>query len=492
MKVMVERQEETHLAWIRLEIPAEHAQAEYNKACKRLSQRLNIPGFRRGKAPRSVIEKTVGVDRLQQEALDRILPNAFADAISEHQLDPVAAPQVEEVAFNLNEGVKVKAKLELRPTVTLPDLLRPLQVKVPAVSLAPDAEEKELNSIISRMTRLEPVIDRPSEEKDIVNIDFTGAVGGEPIRGGSAKNFRVDLTENNLIEGFSPQLVGRRIAEEFAIQVKFPADYHDTSLAGKDAEFQIKMNDIKRRVVPELTDELAKKVGPFETLNGLKDHVKSLLDARCETEMKERKEKALVQALLDASSVDVPDAMVNREAKLLMEEVRRRLQSQGVPWEKFIDAQGHEEMWENLRQEGSRRIKTSLVMGEVAKKEQLKVSDDDMTDAIRDILAARKVDEKTLMRNLANNPDAVQSIIDFILAGKVVKLLQERAEFEILPATMAAATATAADATASQQGGNAASLPTAEEDFPPAMALAGTIALGTGEEPEEFEVIDTE
>lgn len=471
MKVEVEKNE-AHVATINLEIPADQATQEYNKAWKRLGQRLNIPGFRRGKAPRAIVEKTIGVDRIKQEAMDRLFPHVFADAISEHQLDIVAPPQIESLKFDLNEGIRVKASVELRPEAKLGDL-GGFTVDVPEYKLPDDAEEKELQAIVERMTTLESVVDRPAEATDIVTIDFTGYVNNEQIRGGSAKNYRLDLADNNFIEGFAEQLVGHRIGEEFGINVTFPQDYHDNALAGKPAEFRIKINEINKKVVPELSDDVAKKVGPFENVEQLKEEVRRLLNENVEQEMVYRKQKAVVEYVLQHADVEIPDAMVNREARLLMEEVQQRLKAQGLDWNKFVDAEGHESTWENLRDEATKRIKTSLVFGAIAKQEGLQVQEDEFSSMVGQMAQMRGIDEKQVMRQLANNFQAAQALSDQILSQKIVDYLMERANFNYVPEEAAEK----AEKAKSEGGSGAANEPAAV-----AAAISG----------EEFDVLEDE
>jgi trigger factor len=471
MKVEVEKQEEQHLAKINLEIPPDQANQEYNKAWKRLGQRLNIPGFRRGKAPRNIVEKTVGVDRIKQEAMDRLFPHLFADAISEHQLDIVAPPQIESLKFDLGDGIAVQATVELRPEAKLPSL-EGITVDVPEFKLPPDAEEKELQAIVERLTTLESVVDRSAEKTDIVNIDFTGMVNNEPIKGGAARNYRLDLTDNNFIEGFADQIIGHRIGEEFAINVTFPEGYHDAALAGKPAEFKIKLNDISRKVVPELTDEVAKKVGSFETVEQLKEEVRRLLKESEDQENTFRKQKAVVDHLLQQANVEIPDPMVNREAKLLMDEVQQRLKSQGMSWEKFLDSEGHESTWENLRQEARKRIKTSLVFGAIAKQESLQVNEEEFSGMVGELAAMRGMDEKQVMRQLGNNFAAAQALSDQILSQKIVDFLCERAQFNYVPEEQAA----------KQEAAQGAKKEPASEPTTVAAAIEG----------EEFDVLEDE
>lgn len=436
MKVEVERPEQ-NVAKINLEIDAEHANMEYNKACKRLGQRLNIPGFRRGKAPRQVIEKAIGADRIKQEVLDRLLPHAFADAISEHQLEVVAPPQIETFNFELGQSITVQANVELRPEVTLPELTS-LTVNVPEFIPPADQFEKEIQMIRERLTTLETIIDRPAELTDIVNIDFTGATNGELIRGGSAKNFQLDLSNNNFIEGFAAQVPGHKIGEEFTIQVQFPTDYHDTTLAGKMADFTIKINEIKKKVVPELDDEMAKKCGPYESVAQLEEDVRSYIKKGVDAENDFRKQKAVIDTVVDAAKVEVPDSMINREAKILLEEVQQRFKSQGMNWEQFVDSQGHEKIWQNLREEAKRRIQTSLTFSTIAKQEGIVVTTDEFQAEVGNIARDRNMDEKQVMRQLANSPEAAQALSDEILSSKIVTWLLERSTIKYVPDTASA------------------------------------------------------
>ncbi|MFN8614933.1 MAG: trigger factor [Vampirovibrionales bacterium] len=417
-------------AVLSVSIPAEFASQEYNKACRRIGQNVNIPGFRRGKAPRAAIEKTVGVDRIKQEALEKLLPPAFADVIAENQLDVVSSPVVETCQFDLDKGVELKAFIELRPTVTLGNVSQ-LAISLQTFAHPADAMETELANLQQRMTSVEPVIDRPSEANDIVNIDFAGKCDGKPIEGGTAKNYQLDLANNNFIEGFAPQLVGKTIGESFTIQVTFPADYFDKALAGKPAEFAITMNEIKKKVTPELSDEFAKKVGDFDSLEALKSAIQEGLDRAASQENDFRKQKALVDQLIATCPVDVPDTMIERETAVLVQDVKERLKQQGLSWEGFVEAQGKEPIMASLRDDAVKRIKTSLIFGEIAKHESLTIGADEFSAQVTELAQMARVDERTVLRELAANPNATQSINDQLLSRKVMTLMLERAKVTI-------------------------------------------------------------
>lgn len=428
VKTELERKE-NNIVELSVDIPAEQASQEYNKACRRVGQRINISGFRKGKAPRAVIEKNVGKERLQQEAMDRLLPPVFADVITENELDIVAPPQVNNIEFDLEKGVKIKASIELRPEVKLPKYLD-LTLDVTPYKVPDIAEEKELEALQERFTTLETVIDRAVEDKDIVNIDFNGSVAGKLIEGGSAKNYMLDLGNNNFIEGFAEQIINHKIGEEFSIDVKFPEDYHDKDIAGKDASFLIKINEIKSKKVPELNDELAAKINPdFKTLDDLKAEIHKHLRNHEEQETEFRKQKAVVDYLLSNTDITLSENMISREASILMSDVKERLKSQGHSWEQFIEAQGKDTVMANLRDDASNRIKTSLIFGAIAKKEDLAVTADEFAAQVAELSGMAGQDERAIMRQLANNPNATQSLNDQILSQKVMSLMLEKTTF---------------------------------------------------------------
>jgi trigger factor len=430
MKVDLQKQEKNRMSLV-LEIPCDHAQQEYNKACRRLGQRVNIPGFRRGKAPLRMIERAVGQDRIKQEALDRILPHAFADVISEHQLDIISPPQIEHFTFDLGKPVTVKANMELRPEVTLPAL--ELTLEVPEFKAPEEQFQKELDDLVTRHTKLEAVeTARPALATDVLTIDFTGYIDGAAIAGGAAKAYPLDLKESPFIEGFAEQLIGKSAGEALKVSVTFPEDYHEATLAGKLAEFDVTIISIQERLVPDLNDEFAKQVGAYDNLDALKEAVTKAIQAGVDQENDARKRKAVVQEAVRLAQVDLPDSLVQRETMLLLEEVQQRFRSQDLSWEEFIESQGLEAIKANLRQEAEGRIKTSFTLGAIARQEQLSVSDNEFNEQVAILAAQRRVEDKVVLRQLANNPSALQALTDQLLAQKVIDLLVARSSFTLV------------------------------------------------------------
>lgn len=424
MEVKIEKLE-NNLIGLDIEIDAEMAAQEYSKACKRLSENISIPGFRRGKAPRNIVERHVGEGRIKQESLNRLLPAIFADAISEHQLDIATEPYVEDFNFELGQNVTVKAKVELKPEVNIKSY-KGLDIEVEkAEEDNSDAIEKELESIAQRFTKLENITDRAAEATDIVMIDFDGSVDGEKIQGGSAKNYQLDLGNSNFIEGFADQIVGHELGEQFDINVTFPETYQEEKLQGKPAVFKIKLNEIKAKKLPEINDELAQKVGPFGTLDELKKDIQSYIEKQSENEQKAKVQNAVLDKILGEAEVEIPDSMINREAKILMDEFQQKITSQGMSWEQFLDAQGQEKIWENLRDEAEKRIKNSLVLSHIAKEEEIKADDNEFEKHISEMAALYKTDAETIYNQISKEPMMVQSIVQQIASQKIIDFLVE-------------------------------------------------------------------
>jgi len=431
MQVELTPIEESSAVRVEIKVPADQAQQEFNKACRRVGQRVNVPGFRRGKAPLRMIEKAVGTDTVKQEALDRYLPYIFADVISDNKLDVVAPPRVRELEFEIETGIRVVADVDIRPTVTLPEDLK-LNVDVEKAEDVENGEEREVASMLERIAKLESIEGREKvEEKDIVILDFKGTLEEEEIPGGSAEDFQLDLSNNHFIESFTTQLLGKPVNEEFTMDVDFPEDYFDESLAGKKATFVVTVKDVKEYKVPELSDDVAPELGNYKTAEDVKVAVKERLKKRAEMDDTYRKQRATVNALVEATKVAVPEGMIQREVESIMEEMSQRFEQQGLNFQDFVKS-NQAEMQENFRAEARQRIKTSLAFAEVAAQEKLTLEEKEFEVHIKEMAHQQNVEEKVIMKQLAQQPNGIQSLTDQLLAQKVVDLLINRASFTMV------------------------------------------------------------
>ena len=287
-----------------------------------------------------------------------MMPKVIAQAVDENNLDVITQPYITNYTFNVGEDVSVTVKAELRPEVTLGQY-KGLNLEVKDSPVAEDALQKSLDRLLEQHSTQETVIDRPTKDTDIAVIDFEGTCNGEKIKGGDAKNYPLDLGHSNFIPGFAEQLVGKNLNEEFDIKVTFPEEYHDEKLKGQPATFKIKINEIKERKLPELNDEFAQKVGPFKTVQDLKDDIQKYLDAQRERANKQNSENEIFKTVIEAAKVEIPQAMIEREARSLRNDYAKRLQAQGIDWEKLVKAQGEDKLLENLSDDAKTRIKNS-------------------------------------------------------------------------------------------------------------------------------------
>jgi len=430
MEVKIEKLEK-NLVKVEISIDAEAAAQEYSKACRHLSNSISIPGFRKGKAPRNIVEKHVGDTRIKHEALNRMLPAIFANTISENQLDVAMEPYIESFDFELGQDAKIVAKIELKPEVVLKKY-KGLDIDVEIAGKDETAVDKEIENIAQRFTKLEDVTDRAATAKDVAIIDFDGSVGGEVIKGGSSKNYQLDLGNSNFIEGFADQIVGHNAGENFDINVTFPESYHEENLKGKLAVFKIKLHAIKTKKYPEIDDELAQKVGPFGSLDELKKDIQSYIDKQVDTENKVKVQNEVLEKIIEQAEVEIPDSMINKEAKVLMDEFQQKITSQGMSWEKFLDSQGQEKIWENLRAEASKRIKNSLVLSHISKVEDIDVDDSEFENRISEMAKLYKTDEKTIYSQISKDPMMVQSIMQQIISQSITDFLVENNKINYL------------------------------------------------------------
>lgn len=429
MKVTLEHEKE-NVVKMDITIPAKDAVDAYNNAVRKISQYVNIDGFRKGKAPRAVIERHVGVDRIKQEAIESLMPRAINQAVADNKLDIITQPYITDYKFNVGEDLTVVAKAELRPEVTL-GKYKGLKLEVKDAVIEEDAMQKSLDRLLEQHSTQETVIDRPTKETDIAVIDFEGTCNGEKIQGGDAKNYPLDLAHSNFIPGFAEQIVGKNLNEEFDIKVTFPEEYHDEKLKGQVATFKIKINEIKERKLPELNDEFAQKVGPFKTVDDLKADIQKYLETQRERTNSQNSENEVFKTVIDASKVEIPQSMIDREAHSLREEYKNRLAAQGINWDALVKAQGEDHLLSGLSEDAVVRIKNSLVIDKIAKEEQIKLEQKDLEAKFAQIGMAYGLKPQDLIKQLGQNPEILASISQQAMNDKVRDFLMKNNTVEI-------------------------------------------------------------
>ena len=423
MNTTIEKQE-NNIVKVDIEVPAKDAVNYYNNAAKRLAQYVNIPGFRKGKAPRNIVEQNIGEERIKQEALENALPKIFSDVIKENNFDIVAQPYVESYNYTIGEDLKISAKIELRPEVTLGEY-KGLKLEIEGHKIPEDAMQKSIDGMLQQHATTVVVTDRKTVATDTIVFDFDGYSNGEKIEHGDAKNFTLDLANSSFIPGFAEQLVDRPIGEEFEIEVKFPEEYHEKKLAGQPATFKCKINEIKTKVLPELNDEFVQKVGPFKTVDELKADIQKYLDNQKEDIDRMNSEKAIFEKVTSEAKVDIQQSMIDREADELVAEYKQKLEMQGFTWEQAVEAQGYDNIMNSLKEDAAVRVKNSLVIDKIAKEENITVSQADFGAKLTELSRMYQVEPSTLVKQLTQTPGVFNALSQQALNEKVTKFLAD-------------------------------------------------------------------
>ncbi len=426
MKVNLEKQGK-NVVQIGLELEPEKAMKAYEVACRQLSHRVNIPGFRKGKAPRNIIEKNLGVDYIKREALESLVPEMLNRAIMDENLDVITEPEIDSCDFELGSPLKLKAKFEVRPEVKLGQY-QGIAVEVPEAKLPADALDRALANVADSKAALQSVADRPVSTGDTVVLDFECYVDDKLVEGGKAEGLILEIKEGNFLEGFCEQLVGNEPGQQTDVKVRFPDEYRNRELAGKDAVFKVEIKGIRERFVPPIDDELAVAVGQ-ESLEQLKVLIQLRLDEEVRQENESRSQRALVEAIIAGAEVDIPETMVDREHDLLMRQVKSMVEQNEQNWDEFQQAPEFTGIAGVKRAEAAQRVLTSLVLGAIVRAEKVTVMDEEMVPYLHEVANRYNV----AIDRVASNEEVRRQVMEEILTQKVVQFLAGQANIQFVP-----------------------------------------------------------
>lgn len=396
--------------------------AEIEKVYRKNAPKMNIPGFRRGKAPRHIIEKMYGATVFYDEALDNLLPEAYEKALGETKLEAVSRPELDIVSIDDN-GVCLKAAVWVKPEVEISEY-KGITVDREAVNVIEEDILKEIDLTRERNARMLTVEDRAAADGDTAVIDFEGFVDGVAFEGGKGENYSLRLGSGSFIPGFEDQVIGHKTGEEFDINVTFPEEYGAENLAGKAAVFKIKLHEIKVKELPVLDDEFVKDVSEFNTVDEYKEDVKKHLTERREAQEDNKVENALINALLENTTVDIPQCMIDNEVDGYVRDYEYRLRSQGGSLDMYFKYTGMtmEQLRENFKADAEKQVKTRLALGKVAKSEKLKALKKDLDAEYKKIASGYNVDVETVKTSIP-----AESISEDIVLRKAVDFIKENA-----------------------------------------------------------------
>lgn len=423
MSVQVEKLEK-NMAKLTVEVSQEQFQDAMKKAFNKNKNRFNIPGFRRGKAPMSMIEKMYGEGVFYEDAADEAINATCMDAMNESGLDIVSRPEVTVEQIGKDKPFIYSALVAVKPEVTLGEY-KGVEVQKADAEVTDADVEAELKRVQDQNARLVTVEDRPVADGDQTVIDFEGYVDGETFDGGSAEDFQLTIGSHAFIDTFEEQLIGKNIGEECEVNVTFPTEYHAKELAGKPAMFKVTVKEIKVKELPELDDEFASEVSEFETLDEYKEDIKAKLSERKQKAAASENENRVVDKVVENASMEIPDRMLDGQIDNMVQEMARNMESQGLSMDLYLKYTGmtSEQIREQMRPQAENRIKTRLTLEAVVKAENIQVSDERLDEEIKKLADNYKMEADKLKEYMTDRDKdqmkediAVQEAVDFLVA----------------------------------------------------------------------------
>lgn len=409
---------ENSMVQLEFSASAEDFKAAVDKVAKREAKKYTVKGFRKGKAPRHVIEKLYGAEIFHYDAINELFPAAYAAAVEEAGIEPVSRPEADVVSASLEEGVVLTAKVAVKPEITVGEYKG-----LKATKTVNAVEESRVDEEISRMQqRNARVITREgkAESGDTAKFDFEGFVDGVAFEGGKAENYTLELGSGQFIPGFEDQMIGHEAGEEFDVNVTFPEEYHAAELAGKPAVFKIKLHEVTTKELPVLDDEFAKDVSEYDTLDELKASIRKGMEEQAEKEAELAVENALVDQIIDNMQGEIPQVMFDNRLDEMVNEYRYRLEQQGLKLEMYLQYLGQtvEQFREGFKEQAEKQVKIRLALEAIAAQENIVASDEEFEAEINRIAEMYKM-EADKVKALVNETEvkkdlAVNKVIDFV------------------------------------------------------------------------------
>ncbi len=387
MSVQVEKLEK-NMAKLTVEVPAEEVEKAIQAAYLKEKNKISMPGFRKGKVPRAMIEKMYGAAVFYEEAANILIQDNYAKAMEESKEDIVSRPTIDVVQIESGKPFIFTAEVAVRPEVTL-GKYKGVQVTKIDTTVTDEEVEAALEKEQQKNSRTVSVTDRPVQTGDTAVIDFEGFVDGVAFEGGKGENHPLEIGSHSFIEGFEDQLVGHNAGEEVEVNVTFPEKYQAAELAGKPAVFKVKINEIKTKELPELNDEFAQDVSEFDTLAEYKEDLRKHLEVSKENDAKRAKEDEAIKKIIDKSTMELPDAMIDTQCENMINEFAQRISQSGLTMDQYMQFSGMtiDGLKEQVRPEAITRIQSSLVLEQIAKEENIEVSDEEINAEVEKMAA---------------------------------------------------------------------------------------------------------
>lgn len=422
MSLQVEKLEK-NMAKLTIEASAEEFESAIQKAYLKNRGKISVQGFRKGKAPRDIIEKMYGASIFYEDAANEIIPEAYEKAASESGLDIVSRPEIDVVQVEKGKPFIFTAEVATKPEINLGEY-KGIEVEKKEAIVSDDEIMAQINKELEQNSRMVTVDDRAVQSGDIAVIDFEGFVDGVPFEGGKGEGHSLTIGSHSFIDNFEDQLIGKNVGEELDVNVTFPAEYQAKELEGKPALFKVKINEIKLKELPELDDDFAKDVSEFDTLDEYKDNIKATIKENKEKELKTDKENEVVEKIIENSVIDIPEPMITAQVSQMAEDFAQRMKYQGLTIEQYFQYTGMDskKFFDSLKPQAIKRIQSRLVLEAVAKAENIEVTEDEMEKELTEMAAAYQMEADKLKELIGEKEKeqikadiAVQKAVDFVV-----------------------------------------------------------------------------
>ncbi len=392
MSIQVEKLEH-NMAKLTIEVSAEDFDAAVNKAYLKNKNKISIPGFRKGKVPRQMVEKMYGKEVFFEDAANIVIPEAYDKAFDECEEEIVSAPEIDVTQLEAGKPFVFTATVALKPAVTL-GAYKGVEVEKVSTEVTDEELEEAIQKELEQQSRMVPVEGRAIKDGDQISLDFDGSVDGVAFDGGKSENYSLTIGSGAFIPGFEEQLIGKNAGEECEVNVTFPEDYHAEELAGKAAVFKCKIHEIKEKQVPALDEDFIDDAGEFDSVDAYKEDLKKKLTEKKEKSAKDEKQEKVLDVIIEAATMDVPDAMVDTECKAQVNQFAQQLRMQGMNIEQYFMFTGltKEKMAEQVRPRAEKKIKSTLVLEAVAAAEKMEASEEEVNKEIEDMAKEFKMD----------------------------------------------------------------------------------------------------
>lgn len=408
-------------------VPAEKVNKALDQAFKKVVKQINVPGFRKGKVPRPIFEQRFGVEALYQDAVDILLPEAYGEAIEETEINPVAQPEVNVTQIEKGKDFIFEATVTVEPEVKLGDY-KGLEIEKQETDLSDEELQESIDHSLSHLAEMVVKEDGAVENGDTVNIDFSGSVDGEEFDGGQAEGYDLEIGSGSFIPGFEEQIEGMKTGDEKDVVVTFPEEYHAEELAGKEATFKTKVNEIKFKDVPELNDEIANELdSDAENVDEYKENLRKRLSEQKATEAENTEKEEAINKATENASIDIPEAMINTELDRMIQEFGQRIQQQGLDLQTYyqISGQNEEQLRDQMKDDAEQRVKTNLMLTAIADEENIEVSDEDIDKELEKMSEQFNISVEDIKSTLGNT-DIVKNDVRI---QKVIDLLRDNAKY---------------------------------------------------------------